>query len=144
MCFQTPLMMKFNRVICSADVNFCLRETDNLHNDDDDNNNGLDDVRKTIYLNRRKLNFKGKRREFDSPTPIDFYLRYYLNWNWAQHPYLSLGLRIQLNSSAIFSIILEYCWLKLQQSVSLWFNLVFMLIYCFRKNIIYYLIIKLN
>ena len=71
--------MKSNRVICSADADFCLRKTDNRNNDNEDKNNNLDDVGKRVYLNRRKLNFKGKGREFDSPTPIHFYLRYYLN-----------------------------------------------------------------
>ena len=78
-CFQNPLMMKSNRVICSADADFCLRKADNPYNDDDDNNNNLDDIRKRVYLNKRKLNFKGKGREFDCPNPIHFYLRYYLN-----------------------------------------------------------------
>ena len=64
--------MKSNRVICSADADFCLRETDNPYNDDDDNNDNLNDVRNRVYLNRRKLNFKGKEREFDSPNPYSF------------------------------------------------------------------------
>ena len=57
-------MIKSNKVIGSADADFCLRETDNPYNDDNDNNN-LNDVRKRVYLNKRKLNFKGKGREFD-------------------------------------------------------------------------------
>ena len=58
---------------------FCFHETDNPHNDDDDNNNNLNDARKGVYLNRRKLNFKGKGERVRFPNPIHFYLRYYLN-----------------------------------------------------------------
>ena len=64
--------MKSNRVICSATADFCIRETDNSYNDDDDNNSNLDDVRKRVYLNRRKLNLKRKGREFDSLKPYSF------------------------------------------------------------------------
>ena len=63
-------MKKSNRVISLADVDFCLREIDNLY--DDDNNDNLDTDRNKVYLNSRKLNFKGKSREFDSPTLFIF------------------------------------------------------------------------
>ena len=64
-------MIKFNRVICSSEADFCLRETDCPYNDDDDNNNNLDDVRKRVYFNMRKLNFKGFQRvRFHQPLFI--------------------------------------------------------------------------
>ena len=66
--------MKSNKVICSADTDFCLRETDNPYNGDDDHNDNLNNVRNRVYLNRRKLSFKGNEREFDSPQPLFIFI----------------------------------------------------------------------
>ena len=53
-------MKKSNRVICLTGIDFYLRETDNLFDENKENNNNLDDDRNRIYLNRKKLNFKRK------------------------------------------------------------------------------------
>ena len=41
--------MKSNRVICSADADFCLHKTDNPYYDDDDNKKNRDDDKKGIF-----------------------------------------------------------------------------------------------
>ena len=75
LCFQTPLMMKFNRVICSADANFYLHKTDNPNYDDDNHYKNQDDDKKR-YIWTEDSSTSKERREFDSSSPIHFYLRY--------------------------------------------------------------------
>ena len=63
-------------------ISVCF-ETDNPYDYDYDNNDSLNDDRNRVYLNRRKLNFKGKkRREFDSSNPylFLFMILFILNW----------------------------------------------------------------
>ena len=74
--YQTSLIRKSNGVICSVDADFCLRETDNPYDYNDDNNDSLDNDKNRVYLNRRKLNFKGKEGErvrFPQPLFIFIY-----------------------------------------------------------------------
>ena len=90
--------MKSNWVICSADIDFCLLETDHPY-DDDDNNDNLDDDRNRVYLNRRKFNIKGNGREFDSPNPYSFLF--------------TILFKLKLGSTPIFYFItirLPYTW----------------------------------
>ena len=83
-------MRKSNGVICLADADFCLRKTDNPYDDDDNNNNNQDDYKKGYIWTGGSSTSKERSESSIPPTPIHFYLLYCLNWNWVQHPYLSL------------------------------------------------------
>ena len=75
LCFQTPLMMKFNRVICSADANFYLHKTDNPYYDDDNHYKNQDDDKKKGIFEQKiaQLQRKGERVRFLLPLFIFIY-----------------------------------------------------------------------
>ena len=67
-------MMKSNRVICSADADFCLHKTDNPYYDDEDNNKNQYDDKKGIFeQDEAQLQRKWERVRFPQPLFIFIY-----------------------------------------------------------------------
>ena len=67
--FQTPLIMKSNRVICSADADFCLHKTDNLYYDDVDNKKTEMMIKKCI-LEQEEAQLQIKEEKVRFPQPL--------------------------------------------------------------------------
>ena len=65
-------MMKSNRVICSADADFCLHKTDNPYYDDDDNNKNQDDDKKEYIWTGRSSTSKERGKSSISQPPFIF------------------------------------------------------------------------
>ena len=66
-------MMKSNRVISSADADFCLCEMENPNNDDDDNNSNLNDIRKQGIFEQEEAQLQ-RKGENSIPQPLFIFI----------------------------------------------------------------------